>query len=194
MRKTVTAAAMAASLTIGGAAGATLFVPATSGAQTDDTSDEPSDDVRHGGLLADALAPLVEDGTITRAQADAVIDALGEARPDDFPRHRHLPSLATLADALGTERDALIEALRDGQTIEDIAEDNGVPVDDVVAALVGEAQEHLDRAVANGRLSPEVAESKAAELTERITAMVNGDVRRGFRPGRHGPFGDATGS
>src|SRR5262245_770859 len=47
-----------------------------------------------GGFLQDALAPLVEDGTITQAQADAVIAALREARPDrgpGFGRGHHGP-------------------------------------------------------------------------------------------------------
>ena len=196
MRKSVTAAALAASLTIGGAAGAALFTPTLSGAQTDETpTEETTDDDRRGDFLGDALAPLVDDGTITQDQADAVIDAIHDARPVARMIDRHFPYGTALTDVLGIEPAELREALAGGQTIAEVAEANGVPVDDVVAALVAEAQEHLDAAVADGHLTQEEADEKAADLTERITAMVSGELERGsghgWGPRRGGP-GSAT--
>ena len=43
----------------------------------------------------------------------------------------------------------------------------------VIDTLVNAAKEHLDEAVANGRLTQEEADAKLAEITERITEMVN---------------------
>ena len=43
----------------------------------------------------------------------------------------------------------------------------------MIDTLVSAATEHLDDAVANGRLTQEQADTKLAELTERITEMVN---------------------
>jgi hypothetical protein len=42
-------------------------------------------------------------------------------------------------------------------------------------ALVAEATAHLDEAVENGRLTEAEAAERAADLTERITARVNGE-------------------
>ena len=180
MRRSVTAAVMAASLTVGGAAGAGLFVPSLSGAQTDEstetqTTEETAEDEGRAGFLAEALAPLVDDGTITQSQADAVVEALREARPDHGHRWGHHLGEA-LTEVLGIERDELRAALADGQTIAEVAEANGVAVDDVIAALVAEAEERIDRAVEDGRLTEEEAAEKRAEATERITALVDGEL------------------
>lgn len=191
MRKTVTAAAMAASLTIGGAAGAALFVPTISGAQEDPTTTEPetSDTDERAGWLSEALAPLVEAGTIDQAQADAVVEALRDARPDR-PGHRGPGARIfgeALTDVLGLTGEEIRAGLQDGQTIADIADAQGVAVDDVIAALVAEAEERIATAVENGRLSDDEATEKLAEATEKITELVNGEFEPGDRRGhRHG--------
>ena len=194
MRRTVAAATMAASLTLGGAAGAVLFVPSLSGAQTDETTtDETTTDEspERAGFLADALAPLVTDGTITQAQADAVIEALRENRPDrPFGHHRFHAAQAVL-DVLGIDADALRDALADGQTLAEIAEANGTTAQAVIDAMVGEAEECLDQAVEDGRLTEEQAAEKLAEITEHITGVVNGDIEPHL--GRRGPAGHRFG-
>ena len=196
MRKSITAAAMAASLTVGGAAGAVLFVPSLSSAQTDETTIEETGTQDRDGFLAQALAPLVDDGTITQPQADAVIETLHEARPDRGGRRGHLGE--ALTEVLGIEADELRTALAEGQTIAEIAEANGVSTDEVIAALVADAQERIDQGVEDGRLTEEEAADKLASATERITAMVNGELepRFGHRHHRHGdgPAGAPAGS
>ena len=188
MRKSLAAAAMAASLTVGGAAGAALFTPVISGAQTDESTEESSEAPPRDGFLAEALAPLVDEGVIDESQADAVIDAIRDARPEGFGHHRHhrFPFGETLTEVLGLERDELREALAGGQTIAEIAEANGVEVQAVIDALVAELDEHLAQAVADGRLTDDEAAEKRADAVERITAMVNGELELG-RPGHHGP-------
>ena len=194
MRKTVAAATMAASLTLGGAAGAVLFVPSLSGAQTDqtptdETAGEESRD--HDGFLADALAPLVTDGTITQAQADAVIQTLREARPERAFGHHGFHAAQAVLDVLGIDADALRDALADGQTLAEIAEANGVTAQAVIDAMVGEAEERLDQAVDDGRLTEEEAGEKLAEITGHITGVVNGDIEPHL--GRRGPGGHRFG-
>ncbi len=200
MRKSLAAAAMAASLTVGGAAGAALFVPSVSGAQEDTTTSTPTDDPaanaqdtrrpERGQFLENALAPLVQAGTIDQSQADAVIAALQEARPDRGPRGtggRFGLGDGALTDVLGISALDLRTALADGQTIAEVAEANGVAVDDVIAALVSKAQERIDGAVADGRLTDVEAADKLADATQHATDLVNGDIDFGDRGRRGGP-------
>lgn len=85
-----------------------------------------------------------------------------------------------LSEVLGIDADALAEARKAGSTLAEIAEDNGVAVDDVVDALVTAAQE---RAAEHDR------EVDVDELTEKVTALVNGE-----RPERgHGDRADKRG-
>ena len=58
------------------------------------------------------------------------------------------------------ERDEVRDLLRDGQSSADIATAQGVDVQTVIDTLVNVAKEHLDEAVANGRLTQEEADAK----------------------------------
>lgn len=96
--------------------------------------------------------------------------------------------LDTLAEILGVDAADLRERLVAGETVADIAEDEGVAIDDVVAALVERAEERLATAVEDERITQEAADERLSDIEERITDMVNGDVP--FRFGhRGGPFG-----
>src|SRR3546814_8202361 len=92
------AAAVAASRTVGGLSGAALGTPSLAGAS----------DAERSGWVEDALEPLVADGTITADQADAVEDALQDARPE---RRGPGPGLEAAAEALGMTDDELRDAL-----------------------------------------------------------------------------------
>lgn len=194
MRKTVAAAAMAGALTIGAGSGAALFAPDLVSAQSDDSTDEPADRERpeRGQWLEDALAPLVEDGTITQTQADAVIDAIQEAKPDRLrgPGHR-LPILEDLTDVLGLSVEEIRTALQDGQTLVDIAEANGVSTEELVDAVVSTMEQRLDGEVENGRLTEEEAAEKLERAEEHANDIVNGELepRHQHRRGPRGPFG-----
>lgn len=99
---------------------------------------------------------------------------------------------STLPDLLGIDVAELRAQLHDGATIAELATSNGVAVDDVITALVTEATVRLDGAVTDGKITQERADEVLTELTDRITAMVNGEapVGRGGFEGRHeGPRG-----
>ena len=166
------------------ATGAIVAMPFAALAQDDDGSE---------GWLADTLQELVDDGTITAEQADAVEGAIEEARPERERRgpggfgHRHRGgwplALEEAAGALGIDTDALREALRDGQSIADIAAEQGVELQTVIDALVAAAEERLDEAVAAGDIDAEQAAERLAALSDRITSF----VEEGF-PGGFGRF------
>lgn len=186
MRKTATAAAMAAALTIGGATGVALFAPEGVNAQTDPTTEtvpDPSTDAKpgRGAFLAETLAPLVADGTIDQAQADAVIAAIDAARPERGPGgpgrgHGGPFGGGVVAEALGLTVEELRTAVADGQTIAEIAEANGVDIAEVKAALLAENDERLAEAVESGRLTEAEAAERRTEAESRIDDLINGEL------------------
>lgn len=178
MKKSIAAAALALSLATGGATGALLAGPAVAGAADAATG--------AAGWVQDALSGLVDDGTITQEQADAVEAALEDARPRRAFGHRI--GLTTVADALGMSAEDLRAALADGATIAEVAQEQGVDVQDVIDAMVTAHRERVDEKVADGTLTQEQADEILARAEERATAIVNGE-RPAFGPGRHGRHG-----
>ncbi|HEY8525873.1 MAG TPA: hypothetical protein VIL48_12955 [Acidimicrobiales bacterium] len=170
MRKTIAAASLAAT-------GLGVLGLGATGALADDGDDGDG----RGSWVEAALEGLVDDGTLTRDQAEAVEDALREARP----RHRLGPwlfgfgsgdHLATLGETLGVDEDELRDQLGDGRTIAEIAEEQGVDVQDVVDALLAALEERVDEAVADDDLTREEADELLADAEERITDFVNGEL------------------
>jgi hypothetical protein len=172
---------------------------------TDDAGADPTaPQAEPGAGLRELLQPLVDDGTITAAQADTVADYLVANRPERGDGGRggeHGPGGRrggpgfdgeVVAGLLGIDVDALRTELRDGKTIAAIATEQGVDVQSVIDALVAEAKTHLDLSVTNGRLTQEEADAKLIEVTERITDGVNnGRPARGDAPADAPPPADA---
>ena len=143
------------------------------------------------GRVAEALAGLVEDGSLTQEQADEVATTLEDAGIGGPGGPGGRPDLAAAATALGMTEDELRTALDvEGTSLADVADQQGVPVDTVVQALVTAAQEHLADAVADGDLTQEQADERLADVTERVTERVQSDAWGGGRgPGGRGPWG-----
>ena len=181
MRTNLATYVLAGALGLTGVAGAALVAPAVASAATGDGT---ALDARVSSLRQ-ALAGLVSDGSITSAQADEVASTIAEARPEGPGRGGHgdgpgggpgggaggggRVDMAAAAEALGITREELRTQTRAGQTLADVAEAEGVPQADLVAALVAAAQERLDEAVTAGRLTQAQADARAAELEARIT-------------------------
>ena len=216
------AAGVGAGLLAGGAIGLMALAPSLGSAAADQTTaiaiqqddnatgtetgsddDTGSADERPepGAELRELLQGLVDEGTITAEQADAVAQYLVENRPDRAPGGPHggdgPGGLApgrdgeVVAGLIGIDAETLRTELMDGKSIATIAEENGVDPQTVTDALVAEAKTHLDQFVADGRLTQEEADQKLVDLTDRITEHVNaepGDMPIGrMGPGRRGP-------
>jgi polyhydroxyalkanoate synthesis regulator phasin len=197
LNKKLVAAGLSAGLLAGGAAGAILTSGGVSGAAVaqDDTtttvaggSDEQPRQGRMNEFLTETLSPLVEDGSITQEQMLEVIAAIEAARPaggaggsgGHGQGHGHRgQGLEAAAEALGMDQAELRDQLRDGASLAEIAQAQGVDVQVVIDALVAEAKAHLDEKVAEGDLTQEEADERLAELTERITERVDGGGGRG---------------
>lgn len=195
MRSKLATLALAGTLGLTGVAGAALVVPAVSYAATGDSTAL----TERVSTIKEALAGLVSDGTLTQAQADRVATTLAEARPEGRgPGGGHLGGhrgdqvgLAAAAEALGLTEDEVQTALRSGQSLADLAEQEGVESAALVDALVAAAEERLAEAVADGRLTQAEADERAASLEERITASLD-EVRgpgRGHGGHHGGPLG-----
>jgi hypothetical protein len=121
-----------------------------------------------GGALL--LGPASADSTNTGSST-----ALGEAAATAAPCRERL---GDLADVLGTSADDLRPALRDGQTLAEVAEANGVDPQQVVDVLVDNGTERFDAAVAAGRIDQATADERKASLPERAADLVNGELER----------------
>lgn len=181
---------LAAVLGLGGLATGVVVAPAMATAATTQTTtgEAVGDRVTR---IKEALSGLVSDGTITQEQADQVATTLDEQLPHRGHGHggRGGPGggakLETAAEALGVPVEDLRTALQSGQSLTDVAEDQGVSTDDLVNALVEEAKTRLAEKVTEGRLTQEQADERAADLPERIGELVE---REGLgRGGRGGP-------
>lgn len=104
-------------------------------------------------------------------------------------------------ELLGMTHEEIRAALEGGQTLAELAEAEGVTEADLVAALVAEATERIDAAVAEDRIdeakAAELKEDLEARITERVTTirerMEDGGRGPGGGHGRGGPRGGAAG-
>lgn len=190
MNKKIVSISLGAGLIVGSAAGL-IAVPAVSGAQSTSSTaatapaNRPDPSVR----LNETLKPLVDAGTITQAQADAVIAALKADMPERGERGRGGKGGAGLevaAQSLGMSADELQTALKGGQTLAQVAADKGVNVQVVVDALVASATNHINEEVASGELTQAEADEKLANVTERVTERVNNPRPEGGPRGGQG--------
>jgi hypothetical protein len=165
--------------------GATVLGPGVAIAQETTTAPAPGGDqvdrdARQTARIRVALNSLVADGTISADQADAVASHLA-GRPI-FPGrrlHRIHAGLDVAAATIGISESELLGAVRDGQSVAEVAEANGVEAQTVIEALVAEVNARVDEAVASGNLDSDRAAEIKVEAVRRITDFVNGELRRG---------------
>lgn len=186
----------------GGVAGFVLSEPSPSGALatpagSSSNAGTPAGD--HAGTrLTEVLQPLVDDGTLTQAQLDAVIAKLESARPAHPGRGGHRPGrayLQTVATTLGMSVADLRTALQaDGASIASVAAAKGVAEQDVINALVAERKAQIEARITDGKITEEQAQARLSTLTEEITKLVETPAQnlRGHGwPGRHQRAGDS---
>ncbi len=133
-----------------------------------------------------AVAGAQTDGTATGTDADNT--ATVEKAPAAERGHRG--GAGKFAEALGIDAAELRTAIQSGSTIAEIAADNGIDIDSVIADMVAEA----DTRVAANPDSERAQNFDAAALTERLTSMVNGEIDladRGQRGDKAG-FGETV--
>jgi hypothetical protein len=199
----------AAAIGVTGITGIAFVGPALFSASASTATDAPSPSPSAGPdqpkppdqrlqRIKDALSDLVKAGTLTQKQADAVAEKLNQigVRGPHGPGGPHLHvgrgglkvALETAAKALGITTDELRTALRNGDTLAEVAQRQKVEVAKLVDALVEAATQRIDDAVADGRLPQARADRLKAELRQQITALVT-EGRRGHSHDRAGTPG-----
>ncbi|MBN1582613.1 MAG: hypothetical protein JXA89_18025 [Anaerolineae bacterium] len=114
-----------------------------------------------------------------------------------FGYHGTMPGI--IAEELGMTLDDLYAVLDEGQSIADVAAEQGVSLEDLVAALVARRAEDLNQAVADGYLTQEQADLMLEEMTEHLgerleTMGIGGyDGGCGMRGGGYGMQGGGGG-
>ena len=153
--------------------------------------------------LKNRVDQAVEDGRLTEEQADALKERIdsgdaplifgGFGGPGFGHGHfGHFADLDAAATYLGLTEAELRAELEDGKTLAEIAKAEGKSVPGLVQALVKAANERIAEAVADGRLTQAQADELEADLEERITDLVNGELH-GPGPGFHHGFGPGFG-
>lgn len=212
MRRFLSVAGIAAVLLVAVALTASLGRPRAAEAQeTQDpeatTEDEATD--RVPATLGEILSDLVAENVITREQADRIEEAVRERCGEHHGRFGHgfrghgsFAAKADIAAILGLTPEELREALADGTTLGEIADETeGVGRQDLIAALVEAGNERIDAALEAGRITEDEAVGLREQVAQHAEDVIDGEVPdggfqgRGFRgPGRgFGLFGPPTG-
>jgi uncharacterized protein YidB (DUF937 family) len=149
--------------------------------------------------LEDRVDAAVAAGRLTKEQGDELksrvesgdfpLFGFGSRGPGlgffgHFGPFHHLDAAASY---LGLTEAQLRSNLDSGETLAQIAKDQGKSVDGLVSALVDGAKQRLDAAVKDGRITQAQENQILSDLKSRITDFVNGKF---FFPRRAGgPFG-----
>jgi polyhydroxyalkanoate synthesis regulator phasin len=143
----------------------------------------------------------VEDGRLTEAEAEKLKSHVNDdTNLWPFPpfrkgiEHRLKAGFITeAAEVLGVDQSVITDGLKDGKTLAEIANENGMSAEDFKAALLEQVKSDLDAKVAAGDITQEQADNLYDRLTNNIDEIVNHEPddfpgpRRDFHFGpRHG--------
>ena len=160
------------------------------------------------GKVSSRFDKAVENGRITRKHAESRLGNISERVAKAMQRvpnleehradgkwrgHRGIHALLKVAaEELGVTTAELVAELRDGKTIAEVADGQGVSVADIVDAMVAKVEDRLDTAVENGRLNQEESDERLAMFEEKVTERIDepwparpAHARDGGRGGRH---------
>ncbi len=202
-----------AAIGTGALVGGLMVLPGIASAQDETVPDETVPDETVPDTTApdisaterpNVLEDLVEEGVITQDQADTIQERFAAARAE-FGGHRGhrghrgfgaRAASGVVTDMLGLSAEEVYEAFQSGQSLADLAEAQGVSVDDLVDALVAEATETVNEKLAAGDITADRAESILDGLEENVEDRVNAErpVHEGDRGGRRGHRGGGIGT
>ncbi|MDW8058470.1 MAG: hypothetical protein RMK01_00175 [Thermomicrobium sp.] len=159
---------------------------------------------KQGGRLDDLLTALVNEGIIDQDQANRIRDYLTRQAQSRCYQAQVLPPgdiLSTAANKLGLTTSQLVQELRQGKSLAQIASEHNVSRDDLENALLQTAQTNANALVQQGVLTQEEANQAVQTVQSNLDTLLNQSGLRGFKGGfgwdrgwhhrfGHGWFGD----
>jgi len=152
------------------------------------------------------LDEAVAAGKISPEEADQIRQRIEESkglglRPGIGMRHWRARALGgivkSVAETLNMTPREIVQDLRQGQSLAEIAQAKGVSIDTLKSAIVDAAKEKLDQAVADGKLTQDQADKIMTRLTDNIDKIVNwkrGGLGKGpLGSGAETPWGAISG-
>ena len=146
----------------------------------------------------ETLDEAVDEGLLTEKQAERLQEG-------DFPFrgfggrmwHGHGDVMGAAAEVLGMTQADLMEQLKDGNSLAEVAEAQGKDLEAFKTELLAQVKTQLDELVADGDLTQEQADDIYQRTEENIDGIVNGEGCLGGFGGmrHHGPrdFGGWSG-
>ncbi|MFM1651735.1 hypothetical protein ACI7RC_06495 [Brevibacillus sp. B_LB10_24] len=135
------------------------------------------------------LAKAVEDGKLTQEQADKMKEKTAEMVKNMVENtHQRMGGKALvkfdakdnqeLLSLLKLDAEGLKAQLKDGKSLAQIAEAQGVAEDDVISLLTKQHEEQLAKAVEDGKLTQEQADKMKEKTAEMVKNMVENTHQR----------------
>lgn len=137
------------------------------------------------------LDEAVADGRLTQEQADRLKEKINESDYGLFGFGRGFGDrlchraaghvLDTAAEVLDMPKDELAQQLKDGKSLAEVADAEGMSAEDFKAALLEKEKANLDAAVEDGKLTQDQADNIYAKFQDNIDTIINAV------PGEDGP-------
>jgi hypothetical protein len=126
---------------------------------------------------ADRVDAAAAAGRLTQDQASGLRQRIQSAEPGGLFRgaHRHgLRGIFKLAaDYLGLTPTQLLQQLRTGNSLADVAKAQGKSVDGLEAAILDSAKARLEQAVANNRITAVQEQNALDRLKGQLDTLIN---------------------
>jgi len=140
-----------------------------------------------GAAIVGALALSAATG-VGSASAKSLISKAGITKPAHDGRGP-AKSLANVATVLKLTEAELKTQLDSGKSLAEVAKAQSVNVSVVIEVIVADVKAHIAEEVSSGELTQAQADAKLAEVTTKVTEMVNSVRPAGMGEGKHGGKG-----
>jgi len=177
-------AAMAGLLLTAGLVAAQTATPTPSSGST--TTPCSAIGTKQGGPLSDLLTALVNEGIISQDQADRIQQYLTTQAQARCYRAHILPAadiLSTTANKLGLTTSQLVQELRQGKSLAQVASEHNVSRDDLKSALLQTAQTNANALVQQGVLTQDAANQALQAIEANLDTILDQTGLRGFKGG-----------
>ncbi len=132
----------------------------------------------------------VAEGRLTEEQAERLQER-GFPFAGGRMGHGRGQVIEAAAQVLGTPQEELKDELKDGSSLAEIVEAQGMSVEEFKAELLNQLQPLLDSDVADGTLTQEQADKIFECAEEKIDSILSGEGRPHGRPGGFGGLGQS---